>query len=191
MKDIRKQLLAAFDVEHREHLHAIRSALDAAGIGNVDLADVFRRAHSLKGAARAVELPAVEEVAHRLEAIFSELLEEKKSLDPATVAAVRLSLDTIEDLVAQVDTPGNQPTRQARVKVVEHPLEQDQPVGVPGSGAAVESPDFTEAGYVCRVRPRIWFLSAGGLRSDGAIVELDASVAGRDTGRRGDRRRPA
>jgi len=141
VKDIRKQLLAAFDVEHREHLHAIRSALDAAGIGNVDLADVFRRAHSLKGAARAVELPAVEEVAHRLEAIFSELLEEKKSLDPATVAAVRLSLDTIEDLVAQVDTPGNQPTPQARVKVVEHPLEQDQPVGVPGSGAAVESPD--------------------------------------------------
>ena len=41
VKDIRKQLLAAFDVEHREHLHAIRSALDSRGHGNVDLTDVF------------------------------------------------------------------------------------------------------------------------------------------------------
>ena len=107
VKDIRKQLLAAFDVEHREHLHAIRSALDARGHGNVDLTDVFRRAHSLKGAARAVELPAVEEVAHQPRGDVSpELLEEKKSLDPATVAAVRLSLDTIEDLVAQIDSAG-------------------------------------------------------------------------------------
>ena len=105
MKDIRKQLLAAFDVEHREHLHAIREALDNAEAGNVDLTDVFRRAHSLKGAARAVELPQVEEVAHHLEALFSRLLDEQRGLDARTVAAVRQSLDTIEDLVAEIDAP--------------------------------------------------------------------------------------
>ena len=106
MRDIRQQLLAAFDVEHREHLHAIRSALDSATGGPVDLTDIFRRSHSLKGAARAVDLPQVEAVAHQLEALFSRLLAENKGLDPETISAVRLNLDTIEDLVAKIEGPG-------------------------------------------------------------------------------------
>ncbi len=51
--DIRQLLLAAFDVEHREHVAAIRDALRAEA---PDWNDVFRRAHSLKGASRAVDL---------------------------------------------------------------------------------------------------------------------------------------
>ena len=57
--DIRQQLLAAFEVEHREHLDAIRTALAGGAEGRQpDWNDIFRRAHSLKGAARAVDLPA-------------------------------------------------------------------------------------------------------------------------------------
>jgi len=103
--DIRKQLLAAFEVEHREHLQAIRSALDHADRGEIDLTDVFRRAHSLKGAARAVDLPAVEEVAHQLEALFSQVLEGQRALDAPNVATVRQNLDLIEDLVADLSKP--------------------------------------------------------------------------------------
>jgi two-component system chemotaxis sensor kinase CheA len=103
--DIRKQLLAAFEAEHREHLQAIRSALDHAGGGEIDLTDVFRRAHSLKGAARAVDLPAVEEVAHQLEALFSQVLDGQQTLDASTIATVRQNLDLIEDLVANVLKP--------------------------------------------------------------------------------------
>lgn len=102
MTDIRKQLLAAFEAEHREHLQAIRTALDHAGEGGIDLTDVFRRAHSLKGASRAVDLPAVEDVAHQLEALFSQVLDGQRSLDGATIATVRQNLDLIEDLVADV-----------------------------------------------------------------------------------------
>ncbi|MET0427686.1 MAG: Hpt domain-containing protein, partial [Microvirga sp.] len=106
MTDIRRQLLAAFDAEHREHLGAIRDALDRAeGGASADMADVFRRAHSLKGAARAVDLPAVEEMAHRLEALFSRILEGERALDAPTLAAVRAGLDGIEDLVAEMDDP--------------------------------------------------------------------------------------
>ncbi|MFL5206739.1 MAG: Hpt domain-containing protein, partial [Microvirga sp.] len=89
MTDIRKQLLAAFEAEHREHLQAIRTALDHAGRGEIDLTDVFRRAHSLKGAARAVDLPAVEEVAHQLEALFSQVLDGQQALDDPAIATVR------------------------------------------------------------------------------------------------------
>ncbi len=105
MTDIRKQLLAAFEAEHREHLHAIRTALESAEPSDVDLTDIFRRAHSLKGAARAVDMPPVEEVAHELEALFAQILEGQRSLDGPTIAAVRLSLDTIEDLVAGALAP--------------------------------------------------------------------------------------
>jgi len=111
--DIRTQLLAAFEVEHREHLEAIRAALDGADRGAIDMTDVFRRAHSLKGAARAVDLPAVEEVAHQLEALFSRVLEGQQQLDEPTVAAVRHSLDTIEDLVAESSAPSGASVRPA------------------------------------------------------------------------------
>jgi two-component system chemotaxis sensor kinase CheA len=113
--DIRKQLLAAFEAEHREHLQAIRSALDHAGGGEIDLTDVFRRAHSLKGAARAVDLPAVEEVAHQLEALFSQVLDGQQALDDPAIATVRQNLDLIEDLVADVLKPPGPQTPSAPV----------------------------------------------------------------------------
>jgi two-component system, chemotaxis family, sensor kinase CheA len=111
--DIRKQLLAAFEAEHREHLQAIRTALDHAGGGEIDLMDVFRRAHSLKGAARAVDLPAVEEVAHQLEALFSQVLDGQQALDDPAIATVRQNLDLIEDLVADVLKPSGPQTPSA------------------------------------------------------------------------------
>ena len=128
MTDIRKQLLAAFEAEHREHLQAIRTALDHAGGGEIDLTDVFRRAHSLKGAARAVDLPAVEEVAHQLEALFSQVLDGQQALDDTAIATVRQNLDLIEDLVADVlKPPGPQtPLAPASKPVVLEP-EPDGP----------------------------------------------------------------
>ena len=113
MTDIRKQLLAAFEAEHREHLQAIRTALDHAGGGEIDLTDVFRRAHSLKGAARAVDLPAVEEVAHQLEALFSQVLDGQQALDDTAIATVRQNLDLIEDLVVDVLKPSGPQTPSA------------------------------------------------------------------------------
>ncbi|WP_232627969.1 hybrid sensor histidine kinase/response regulator [Methylobacterium sp. Leaf118] len=96
--DIRQQLLAAFEVEHREHLDAIRAALAAEGA--VDWHDVFRRAHSLKGAARAVDLPPVEAVSHQLEALFERINTGQRSLDREARAATHLALDRIEAFVA-------------------------------------------------------------------------------------------
>ncbi len=96
--DIRQQLLAAFEIEHREHLDAIRAALAAEG--PVDWHDVFRRAHSLKGAARAVDLPPVEAVSHQLETLFERISAGQRPLDRAARAATHLALDRIEAYVA-------------------------------------------------------------------------------------------
>jgi two-component system, chemotaxis family, sensor kinase CheA len=96
-EDIRQLLLAAFDVEHQEHVAAIRGALGSA---TPDWNDVFRRAHSLKGASRAVDLPAVEAVAHRLETLFEGVRTGATALDRDAANAVHLALDRIEAYVA-------------------------------------------------------------------------------------------
>ena len=100
--DIRQRLLAAFELEHKDHLAVIRAGLrEAEASGEApDLVDIHRRAHSLKGAARAVDLPEVEAISHRLEAAFIAVQKGETVLDADAIAVVRRALDAIEDLVA-------------------------------------------------------------------------------------------
>lgn len=100
--DIRQRLLAAFEIEHKDHLTAIRAELrDAEATGEApDLVEIHRRAHSLKGAARAVDLPEVENIAHRMEAAFIAIQRGEAALDASTISVMRRALDAIEDIVA-------------------------------------------------------------------------------------------
>lgn len=111
--DIRQRLLASFEVEHREHLEAIRALLgNGSAEGEIDLAEVYRRAHSLKGAARAVDLEPVETLAHRLETLFSQVQEGIATLDEPTRALISTVLDAIEDWVTAL-SPDNEPPAPA------------------------------------------------------------------------------
>ncbi len=103
MADIRAQLLAAFEIEHRDHLEAIRRALAAPA--KADLREIFRRAHSLKGAARAVDLPQVEALAHQLEDLFAQAMEGKARLAGATLDEIRGLVDLIEAKAAAPAPP--------------------------------------------------------------------------------------
>ncbi len=94
--ELRRELLAAFEAEYREHVQAIRAVLGAGPVSGAALRDVFRRAHSLKGAARAVELPEVEAVAHALETLLLRSVEGNETLPAAAVATVERGLDAIE-----------------------------------------------------------------------------------------------
>lgn len=105
MTGIRERLLAAFQIECREHLGAIRKLLDdlgtrSEGSGIAQLDETFRRAHSLKGAARAVDLDPVERLAHRLETLFARVRSGHLRLDADVAALVHAGLDAIEDWVA-------------------------------------------------------------------------------------------
>ncbi|MCW2243997.1 hybrid sensor histidine kinase/response regulator [Azospirillum canadense] len=110
MTDIRERLLAAFELEHKDHLATIRETLHAAELDPAyvpDLAEIHRRAHSLKGAARAVDLPEVERLSHWLEAVFLAVQRGSVPLDAAARAVVRHALDAIEDVVAWATRGGN------------------------------------------------------------------------------------
>src|SRR3989304_6756560 len=74
-----KKLLATFHVEADEHLKAMSSGLMElekipAGVQQTELVEkIFREAHSLKGAARAVNLAQIESVCQALESVFAAL----------------------------------------------------------------------------------------------------------------------
>lgn len=75
--EITRQLMGTFKVELEEHIQAINKALlelektNKKSQRNVLLEEVFREAHSLKGAARAVGIVNIEEISHQLENLFS------------------------------------------------------------------------------------------------------------------------
>lgn len=102
MKDIRQKLLATFQVEHNEHVKYIREGLAGfeASSAPPDLDEMFRRAHSLKGAARAVDLRPLENLAHRLETLFARIREGALPLEPRIVKVIYHVLDASEDWLA-------------------------------------------------------------------------------------------
>jgi two-component system chemotaxis sensor kinase CheA len=107
-KDIEfgKHLQTIFKVEAEEHVRAI-----SAGI--VDLAkklqpealkqvieNIFREAHTLKGAARVVNLKAIESVCQSLESVFSALKHQEIALSPQLCGLFHKAADTLARLVA-------------------------------------------------------------------------------------------
>lgn len=100
--DINQKLLAAFQVEHVEHLEGIRTCLarweQESGVPNVD--EAFRRAHSLKGAARVTGFSPVEALAHHLENLFALLRAKTLPADREVLHVAHAALDAIEDSAA-------------------------------------------------------------------------------------------
>lgn len=128
--ELRAELLAAFEAEYREHLQAIRGALDAGAVSGASLRDVFRRAHSLKGAARAVDLPEVEEIAHGLESLLFACVETGQALPADAVATVRRGLDGIETRMrapAELQSAEAVPTAQVPAAQVPDAQEPTEP----------------------------------------------------------------
>lgn len=98
MDELQAELLAAFASELAEHMAGIRAALADADAGRpVDLREFSRRAHSLKGAARAVELPESEAAAHEAEALILAIERGERAMDGAAIAELRRLADAIED----------------------------------------------------------------------------------------------
>src|SRR5712664_3929404 len=87
-----------------------------------ELDEAFRRAHSLKGAARAVDLRPVEGLAHRMETLFSRVRQGALTLDENVARVVHQALDASEDCVMALGdsrpTPGFGPALEALERVL-------------------------------------------------------------------------
>jgi two-component system chemotaxis sensor kinase CheA len=135
------QLRATFRGEAEERLNAVEAGLEAIGAAReadwrpeiVD--EVFRAVHSLKGAARSVDLAAIESFCQLLEEEFARWKREGGAPTPA-------ALDKAQALVADLDaamraiSPAERPRESDAPAAARPAVEADESVRVPVSRLA-------------------------------------------------------
>lgn len=103
--DFLKRLLATFKVEAEEHITAISSGLvemekaSAAKRQMEIFESVFREAHSLKGAARAVNMTEIEATCQSLESVFAALKHKSIAPSPELFNILHKAVDTLNRLL--------------------------------------------------------------------------------------------
>ena len=118
-----KRLLATFKVEAEEHLQAITAGLlqlekEPSPEKQADLIQtVFREAHSLKGAARAVNLAEIEAVCQALESVFARWKRQAAAPSPEEFDLLHQAVDQVARLVAAGAAAGES-AEKSRIKAL-------------------------------------------------------------------------
>lgn len=108
-EEIRQQLINSFKTEQSEHVQKINQGLlalekkPAATERQTWLNDIFREAHSLKGAARAVGMTTIESLGHSLEDVLLNAKEGRLTFSPELFDLLYQALDAIELLVERIE----------------------------------------------------------------------------------------
>ncbi len=118
-EEFHKQLLATFREEAEEHLGEITEeliVLEKAGItpGSPLLERVYRKTHSLKGSARAVNLKEIESVCQNLESVFSLMKKGEFVPDQDAFDLFHDAIKITRELLSGERTPGMSPAEIAR-----------------------------------------------------------------------------
>jgi two-component system chemotaxis sensor kinase CheA len=106
----RKRLLATFQEEAAEHIRVLSSGLieleksSAAESHPQTLEAIFREAHSLKGAARAVNVTAVETICQSLENVFSSWQRKETVPSAALFDILHRATDSLEKILLSLGT---------------------------------------------------------------------------------------
>src|SRR3990167_5816272 len=102
-----KELRDLFKAEGAEHVQRLNDGLlrlEKNPKDSATLEEVFREAHSLKGAARMVGVVDVEIISHKLEDILGVVKKGEMALSPEIVDSMLKALDTIRKLVHEAVT---------------------------------------------------------------------------------------
>jgi two-component system chemotaxis sensor kinase CheA len=103
---IRRQLLATFQAELEEHLSTLNRGLMALEEGRSQeerqalVAELFRAAHSVKGASRAVGIREIEVVAHRLEDVLGAIQRNGLALSPELFDTLLPAVDALGEAMS-------------------------------------------------------------------------------------------
>ncbi|HMR65013.1 MAG TPA: Hpt domain-containing protein, partial [Anaerolineae bacterium] len=108
-QQIRQQLINSFKAEQKEHVQKINQGLLALEKKSAEserralLEEIFREAHSLKGAARAVGMTTIESIGHSLEELLLMAKEGQLDFSAELFDLLFKSLDTIELLMERLE----------------------------------------------------------------------------------------
>ena len=116
-----KRLQATFRMEAEEHIRAISAGLlelektpDSPRRTEV-IETVFREVHSLKGAARSVNLRDIESICQPLESVFAALKRQELALSPALCDLFHQTVDDIAHLVSSTRSE-QEPSERPRTR---------------------------------------------------------------------------
>ncbi|MDO9424036.1 MAG: response regulator [Methylobacter sp.] len=104
--DFLKRLLVTFRIEAQEHVDALFSGIDELEktpdeARQTELIEtIFREAHSLKGAARSVNLMQIEAVCQSLESTFAAMKNKELTLTAGLFDSLHLALNNLSELLA-------------------------------------------------------------------------------------------
>ena len=140
-----KMLRETFRVEAAEHLQTLATGLmelekapEAEAPGHL-VATVFRAAHSLTGAARAVDITEIESFCQTLEDMFASWKRQESAPSPAAFDTAHHALDAIKAALGEVETSPeshssaaavtvNQPLHPAKAALPAPPAKEPPPV---------------------------------------------------------------
>jgi two-component system chemotaxis sensor kinase CheA len=131
---IREQILSSFRTELSEHIQTMNQgllALEQNKVSGVEreetLTNIFRAAHSLKGAARAVSVTAIEQLAHALEDVLGGIQQGEFQLTTGLFTACYRALDAIETVQAAYEAGQTTPPAEVLEALVNLDILQKQP----------------------------------------------------------------
>lgn len=142
-EDFIQRLQATFRVEAEEHLQNITAMLlewenSAAAAPRPDIVEaIYREAHSLKGAARAVERADIEAACQTLEDTFSSWKNRDQSPAPADFDAIHRALTSIERMLKPASTDADNEEREALEPLRRSPDSPEVQPAAPLRAAAV------------------------------------------------------
>jgi len=141
-RELLQRLRETFRAEAREHVQNIAAGLialeraapqDAAGV----LDAVFRAAHSLKGAARAVDIEPIESLCQALENVFAALRRRSVAPSAELFDALHRGADTLSQLLAAMESSAPAPS-PASIATLRRRLHAAlAPAGAPAAPAAL------------------------------------------------------
>ncbi len=99
-----QELLETFRIEAKEHLQSLTAGLlklekTETGAQQPLIEGIFRDAHSLKGAARAVDMADIEQLCQAMEDVFARCKRGELTLSPGGFDVLHRTLDAVGDLV--------------------------------------------------------------------------------------------
>lgn len=134
--DFLKKLLLTFRVEAEEHIGAMSARLieleksQTAADRKEIIETIFREAHSLKGAARAVNATEIEKICQPLESVFALLKREQLPTSIELFDTLHRTVDALSELVASLGA--ERPTLDKKriselIRQLQSPLSQPPP----------------------------------------------------------------
>lgn len=132
-----KKLLATFRIEAEEHIRALTSGLIEMEKTSVPerqaeiIETVFREAHSLKGAARSVNMTDIEKICQPLESVFSALKCKDITMSSDLFDILHKAVDSLNDLLISSDaerTASEKPLIKKLVQQLENASKGELPL---------------------------------------------------------------